>query len=146
VRRVIRRVDLWSVLKLSLILFTCLYLAFLGAIAAIWGLAYSTGTVKKLQSFLADVGLANFHFYGDQMFRACAAIGAILVLAGTIITVVATALINLISEVTGGIRVIVIEEDPLPLRGRRVGPAPVPGPRPSTGGDARRPTDGPVIG
>jgi hypothetical protein len=111
VKRVIRRIDLWSVLKLALVVYACLYAAVLGALAALWGLAYSTGSVDKLESFLADVGLKNFHFYGDQMFKACAAIGAVAVLAGTVFTVLAVALINVISEITGGIRLTVIEED-----------------------------------
>ncbi|MCU1352225.1 MAG: hypothetical protein JWM05_1434, partial [Acidimicrobiales bacterium] len=149
VRRIIRRIDLWSVLKLSLVLYACLYAAVLGALAAVWGIAYSTGTVDRLQKFLGDVGLDNFRFYGDQMFRACAAIGAVLVLAGTLVTVLATALVNLISEVTGGIRVIVIEEDPIPPRYRRR----VPGSEPADGRpltppatNASPPASGPVIG
>lgn len=120
VTRVIRRIDLWSVLKLSLVLYTCLYAATLASLAAIWGVAYSTGLIRKLQSFLGDVGLDNFRFYGDQMFRACAAIGAVLVLAGALITVLTVALINLISELTGGIRVVVIEEEPWPRQREQV--------------------------
>jgi len=123
--RVIRRIDLWSVLKLSLVLYTCLYAATLAALVAIWGAAYSTGLVGKLQSFLGDVGLDNFRFYGDQMFRACAAIGAVLVLAGTLITVLTVALINLISELTGGIRIVIIEEEPWPPKADRVAVAEV---------------------
>jgi hypothetical protein len=111
VKRVVRRIDLWSVLKLSLVVYTCIYLATLATLAALWGLAYSSGSIDKLQSFLADVGLDNFTFYGNQMFRACAAIGAVGVMAGTVITVLATALVNVISEMTGGIRLVVIEED-----------------------------------
>lgn len=111
VKRVVRRIDLWSVLKLSLVVYTCLYLATLATLAALWGLLYQSGNVDKLQSFLEDVGLENFTFYGNQMFRACAAIGAVGVMAGTVITVLATALINVISETTGGIRLVVIEED-----------------------------------
>ena len=84
VHRVVRRIELWSVLKLSLIFYLCLYLAVLIALAVLWGLAYSTGSVDKVERFLADVGLDNFRFYGDQMFRACAAIGGVLVLAGTL--------------------------------------------------------------
>ena len=114
VKRVVRRIDLWSVLKLSLVVYTCLYLAVLATLAALWGLAYSSGNVDKLQSFLADVGLENFTFYGNQMFRACAAIGAVGVIAGTVVTVLATALVNLISEMQGGIRLVVIEEDVAP--------------------------------
>jgi len=114
VRRVVRRIELWSVLKLSLVLYTCLYVAVLATLAVIWGLAYSSGQIENLQDFLADVGLENYRFYGDQMFRACAAIGAVGVLAGTVITVLTAALVNVISEVTGGIRLVVIEEETPP--------------------------------
>lgn len=116
VKRVVRRVELWSVLKLSLVLYTCLYLAVLATLALVWGLAYSSGQIDNLQDFLADVGLENYRFYGDQMFRACAAIGAVGVLAGTVVTVLTAALVNIISETTGGIRLVVIEEDVAPSR------------------------------
>ena len=33
-------------------------------------------------------------------------------MAGTVVTVLATALVNVISEMTGGIRLVVIEEEP----------------------------------
>ena len=42
VRRVVRRIELWSVLKLSLVLYTCLYVTVLGALALVWSLAYSS--------------------------------------------------------------------------------------------------------
>jgi hypothetical protein len=112
VKRVIRRIELWSVLKLCLVLYTCLYVAALATAAVLWGLAYSSGQIENLQQFLADAGLDNFRFYGDQMFRALAAAGAVGVLAGTVLTVLTAALVNLISEMTGGVRLVVIEEDP----------------------------------
>lgn len=112
VHRIVRRIDLWSVLKLSVVLYTCLYAVILGTFTVLWGVLYSSGQIERLQSFLADVGMHDFRFYGDQMFRAIAAIGAIAVLAGTIITVLTAALVNVISEMTGGIRVVVIEEEP----------------------------------
>lgn len=114
VRRVIRRIDLWSVLKLSLILYLCMYVATLATLAALWGIAYSSGTIDKLQSFLGDVGLENFHFYGARMFKACAAVGGVGVIAATVATVLAVAIVNVVSEITGGIRVVVIEEDVAP--------------------------------
>jgi hypothetical protein len=104
------------VLKLALVLYTCLYVAVLATLALVWGLAYSSGQIENLQNFLADVGLENYRFYGDQMFRACAAIGAVGVLAGTVVTVLTAALVNIISETTGGIRLVVIEEDVAPRR------------------------------
>lgn len=114
VRRVVRRIDLWSVLKLSLVLYFCMYAAIMATLVALWGLAYSTGTIEKLQSFLGDVGLENFNFYGERMFKACLIIGGVGVIAATVATVLATALVNVISELTGGIRVVVIEEDVAP--------------------------------
>lgn len=112
----VRRIDLWSVLKLSIVLYTCLYAAVMATLALLWGIAYSTGQIDKVESFMADVGMDNYRFYGDQMFRACAMIGAVGVLAGTVITVLTAALVNVISETTGGIRLIVIEEEPVPRR------------------------------
>ena len=111
VTRVVRRIELWSVLKLAFVLFICLYLAVLGTLVVVWGIAYSSGQIERLQEFLADVGLDNFRFYGDRMFKAAALIGVVGVLAATILSVLTTALINLISEMTGGIRVVVIEEE-----------------------------------
>lgn len=116
VRRIVRRIDLWSVLKLAVVLYTCLYAAVMATLALLWAVAYSSGQIEKVQSFMSDVGLDNYRFYGDQMWRACAMIGAIGVLAATVITVLTAALVNVISETTGGIRFVVIEEDPRPRR------------------------------
>jgi hypothetical protein len=110
VHRVVRRIELWSVLKLAIVLFACLYVAVLASLAIIWNLAYTTGQIDRLQSFLSDVGLDNWRFYGDRMFKACMAIGAVGVLAGTMLAVLVTALVNVVSEITGGIRFVVIEE------------------------------------
>lgn len=112
VKRVVRRIELWSVLKLSIVLYTCMYLAVLLTVVVLWGLAYSSGQVENIENFMGDVGLDNYRFYGDRMFKAVAAIGAVLVLAGTVLTVLWAALVNVISEMTGGIRVVVIEEEP----------------------------------
>lgn len=113
VKRVIRRIELWSVLKLAIVLYTCMYLAILLTMAVLWGLAYSTGQIENIETFMGEVGLGNYRFYGDRMFKAVAAIGAVLVLAGTVLTVLWAALVNIISEITGGIRVVVIEEEPI---------------------------------
>lgn len=118
VHRVVRRIDLWSVLKLAVVLYTCLYAAVMATLALLWGVAYSSGQIDKVQSFMSDVGLDNYRFYGDQMWRAAAMIGAIGVLAATVITVLTAALVNVISEATGGIRFVIIEEEPRPRRRR----------------------------
>ncbi len=109
-RRVVRRVELWSVLKNSLIFNVILLGVALLSVALLWGLANTTGVVDDLEGFLRDSGFEDFRFAGDRMFRQVAFIGAIGALALTVFTVLATALVNLISELTGGIRMVVIEE------------------------------------
>ena len=110
VRRVVRRIELWSVLKISLVFNVVMLGIALGSVALLWGLANTTGLVDDLEGFLRDSGFEDFRFQGDRMFRQVAFIGAVGALAFSVFTVLATALVNLISELTGGIRVVVIEE------------------------------------
>ncbi len=110
VRRVLRRVELWSVLKISLVFNAIMLGVALLSVALLWGLANTTGVVDDLEGFLRDSGFEDFRFEGDRLFRQVAFIGAIGAMAFTVFTVLATALVNLISELTGGIRVVIIEE------------------------------------
>jgi hypothetical protein len=114
VKRIVRRVELWSVLKLALSFFVCMYLVGLVTLAVLWGFANSAGLVDNFESFANDVGWENWQFDGEQMFRQAALIGAVLVVTATLLAVLATALLNVISELTGGIRIVVIEEDVVP--------------------------------
>jgi hypothetical protein len=111
VKRIVRRVELWSVLKLALSFFLCMYLVGLVTLVVLWGFAYSAGLVDNFESFANDVGWENWQFDGEEMFRQAAIIGGVLLVTATLLTVLATALLNVISELTGGIRVVVIEED-----------------------------------
>jgi len=131
VKRVIRRIELWSVLKLALVFYTCMYVVVMGALVIIWGFAYSAGLVDNFESFANDVGFEHWTFYGEHMFRQAAVIGGVMVVAATVLTVLATALVNVISELTGGIRVVVIEEDIIEI--------PIDAPRRNRGGKARAP-------
>jgi len=124
------------VLKVALAFYTCMYVVVLAALALLWGLANSAGLVDNFEGFMDDVGFENWQFYGEDMFRRAAAIGAIAVVTTAILTVLATALVNVISELTGGIRFVVIEEEPDPA-GRPVA-------RPSQGTRPPRPA-GPRI-
>ncbi len=110
VTRIVRRIELWSVLKIALVFNTIMLGIALGAVALLWGLANTTGLVDDLEGFLRDAGFEDFRFQGERMFEQVAFIGAVGALATTVFMVLATALLNLISEITGGIRFVVIEE------------------------------------
>ncbi len=112
VQRVIRRVDPWSVLKLSLVFFVCLDIVVIVAGVLLWSVAVSTDTIDNLESFIQELfALDRFQFDGRQIFRAAVGGSAVLVLAGTAATVVLTVLFNLISDLVGGVRVTVVEEE-----------------------------------
>lgn len=127
VNRIVRRIELWSVLKISLVFNTVMLGVALGSVAVLWGLANTTGLIDDLEGFLRDSGFEDFRFEGDRMFRQVAFIGAVAALALSVFIVLATALVNLISEITGGIRFIVIEEivEDDPVRPPAAAPAPL---------------------
>ncbi|MDP6288545.1 MAG: DUF3566 domain-containing protein, partial [Acidimicrobiales bacterium] len=70
------------------------------------------GTIQKVESFIEDLfALEVFEFDSEQILRILFLGGLILVVGGTAITVVLVVLFNLISDLTGGVRFTMIEEE-----------------------------------
>lgn len=111
VTRVVRRVQLWSVFKVAVFGTIIFYAIFLLAVALGWALANSTGQVHHIEKFMRDIGFDNWSFDGPQLFRVAALVGAVGVVAGSVLITLSAAIINLISELTGGIRFTVLEVD-----------------------------------
>ena len=112
VRRIIRHVDPWSVLKVSLIFYFCLYVAVMVAGVVLWKLASSAGTIGDIEGFVRDLGAyESWEFRGGLIFQASALGGLVLVVAGSGLNVLVAVLFNLISDLVGGIRLTVIEEE-----------------------------------
>ena len=109
VTRVVRRVQLWSVFKVVLFGSLICYVIFLIAVALGWSIANSTGQIHHIEKFMRDIGFDNWSFEGPKLFKAAVFIGAVGVVAGTVLTTLAAAITNLISELTGGIRFTVLE-------------------------------------
>ncbi len=129
VTRIVRRVDAWGVFKISIIFYVILYIILLVAGVLLWNLANTTGTVANVEGFARDLfGLKTFEFDGEKLFRASWVLGAILVIAGTGLNVTLAVLFNLISDLVGGVRVTVLEEEvilrerPVIARGEPTGP------------------------
>jgi len=110
VTRVIRRVQPWSVFRVALVFSIALWLIVVIAAVIIWQVARATGAIGHLESFLGEL-LADksFKLDGDQLLRAAGLSGLVLVVAGTGFAVLLTLLFNVISELTGGLRLSVIE-------------------------------------
>lgn len=175
VRRIVRHVEPWSVLKVSVLFFLSTFLIICVASAVLWNAARSAGAIDDVESFVTSLGFGNcediagetpppsttstsvggpidqlgggdtssttvpaadvpeesstlpdedgkcaqgqrlvggFKFEDQRIFQAFALGGVVLVLAGAAASVVMTLLFNLISDLTGGVRVTVLEEDP----------------------------------
>ena len=112
VRRIIRHIEVWSVLKISVLFYACLWAIFLIAGFLIWGVAESSGTVGKLESLITELfALDTFTFDGKQIFRGYALGGLVLAIAGSTMNVLMCLIFNLISDLTGGLRITMIEEE-----------------------------------
>jgi hypothetical protein len=112
VKRVIRHFDPWSVLKVSLLFYFCLFVVLMVAGVVLWNIAAAAGTISDIEGFFKDAGaFQTFSFDGFTIFRASLLIGLILVIAGTGFNVLLAVLFNLISDLVGGVRITVIEEE-----------------------------------
>lgn len=110
VKRIVRYVSPWSVFKVSLLFYFCLWVILTVAGVILWQLAVSAKLISNLEDFLAELfASSEFHLDGRQLFRASAISGVVLVFAGTGFTVLMSLLFNVICDVTGGIRFTVLE-------------------------------------
>jgi Transmembrane domain of unknown function (DUF3566) len=111
VTRVVRHVDPWSIFKVSLVFNLVLYVVMLTAGVLLWNVAYATGTVDNLERFFESFGWSTFEFHGGAIFHAAWIAGLFGVIGLTGAAVLAATLFNLITDLVGGIRMTVLEEE-----------------------------------
>jgi hypothetical protein len=120
VRRLVRHIEPWSVLKVSLVFYLCVWGLLVIATRMLWSAADEAGTISKIESFVKELfALESFEFDSAQIFRIFVLGGLVLVVGGIGVTVVLVVLFNLISDLTGGIRFTMIEEETA-MRQRRM--------------------------
>lgn len=110
---VLRRVDLWSALKVSLGLYFSLFLVALASLVLLWFAARSTGFIDNVERLVEDLGFADdgtFHFQGAEILKMTAVIGPILVVLGALVTVACVALFNSLSRLFGGVELTVTDD------------------------------------
>jgi hypothetical protein len=118
VRLVVRRVEPWTVLKFSVLLFATLYLVFLVAGLVLWTAATATGLRENIEKFIGElIASEDFRILGPTMLRASVLGGLVLVVMGSGANVLMAVVYNLISDVIGGI-IVVFEERPTRRRTR----------------------------
>lgn len=109
-RVVLRKVDPWSVLKISFVFYLCMMVVILGALMILYGILGAMGVLDTATEFLVDLGFGDdFQVHGNWLFSRGLAIGLVLVVLWTLINVFIVFLYNLLSDVVGGIEVTLSE-------------------------------------
>lgn len=117
VRRVIRRVDTWTVLRFSVLFYLSVLIVVLVAGMLLWAAASAAGVVDNVEDFFKDLFvLESFRIRAGLIFRSTLVGGLVLVLLGTGANVLMAVIYNLTSDVVGGIEVSVLEEETSPAR------------------------------
>jgi len=121
VTRVVRHVDPWSVFKIAFVANIVLYLIALTAGVLLWNVAYATGTVDNVERFFESFGWSSFEFNGGEIYHNAWIGGLFAVIGLTGLAVLLATLFNLITDLVGGMRFTVLEEEvvearPSPMR------------------------------
>jgi Mn2+/Fe2+ NRAMP family transporter len=103
----VRGVDLRAVLRLSLILYICLFAVALLFGVGLWAVGRATGAVGDFEHFMFNLGYKEFHVLDAKIFVTIVLAGTILVVMAALATVAVGALFNLVCRRTGGVEVTV---------------------------------------
>ena len=111
VSRVLRHIDPWSTFKVAALFSLVTYVVLLTAGVMLWRVADTTGTIANVERWFTQFGWETFELHGDEIFGAAWVIGLFLVVAATGAAVLFATIFNLISDVVGGVRLSVLEEE-----------------------------------
>lgn len=118
VTRVVRHVDTWSVFKVALVFSAFLYAVALTAGVLLWHVATATGTIDNVERFFEGFGWESFRFKGGEIFHNAWIAGLFVAVGLTGLAVLLATLFNLITDLVGGVRISVLEEEVLARRDR----------------------------
>ena len=106
----IYRIDPLVALRISAAFFFCIYLMLVVATATLVIGGLVTGLTSGFTDFLADIGWDNVQVNLAQLAVGVALAGSIFVIACSLLSAFLVVFYNLISEVVGGVRVVLSDE------------------------------------
>ncbi len=106
----IRRIDTWSVLKVSLVFYLCLATVVLVVGTVMYNLARLAGVMARIEGAMQEVGFENFRFIGSRTLLATFLVLVVGAVVATAATVLMSFIYNLIAEVVGGLEVSTLDE------------------------------------
>ena len=111
VTRIVRHVDTWSVFKVALVFNAFVLIVLVTSGVLLWQVARATGTVDNVERFFESFGWRSFKLNGGEIFHNAWIAGIFVAIGLTGLAVLAATLFNLITDLVGGIRVTVLEEE-----------------------------------
>lgn len=111
VTRVVRHIDTWSVFKIAALFSIFLYAVCLTAGVMLWRVAVNTGTIENIERFFESFGWQTFELKGGEIFHNAWIAGLFGVVGLTGLAVLAATMFNLITDLVGGVRITVLEEE-----------------------------------
>ncbi len=109
--RILREIDVWSVFKVALVVHAACVIVAMLTLTLLWSVASASGTIDNVENFLESFGWDTFTFRGADLFINVAGVLVLLGVLGTGVWVIAAVVFNLVTELVGGIRVTVLEEE-----------------------------------
>ncbi len=114
VRRIIRKIDAWTVFKVSSIFWAIAALGLVLGLIMFWSVVQASGIPERITDFLVTITLVEDGtdpFGDDDAFFRLALFGSIAwAILGCGLTTLGAVMYNLISDVVGGVEIVVLEE------------------------------------
>lgn len=139
VRRVIRKIDPWTILKVSLVFNAVMAVVTVLGTVVFWSVFVNAGIPERINELALTIGIENgITLEGPVYFRIVVLLAAVGTIAMTGLFTLAAVVYNLISDLVGGVELVVLEESAAraPAKGRAVLPVTV---APVDQADAMRP-------
>jgi Transmembrane domain of unknown function (DUF3566) len=114
VKRTVKRVDPFSVLKLSLFYYSCFLIVWLLIVAVIYWILQGLGLFEIVQDVAQGMEFENWKDFSLSLLtveRWAFVIGLVLVLVGSIVNAFLAFLYNVAADVVGGLEVTFVERD-----------------------------------
>jgi hypothetical protein len=134
VRRVIRKIDPWTVLKVSAVFNAIMALVFVLGTIVFWAVFVNAGIPQRINELALLIGLENgINLEGTVYFRIVILLAVIGTILFTGFVTLGAVVYNLISDIVGGIEVVVLEETSPSARAKGKMPLVAASPRPRRG-------------
>ncbi len=114
VRRIIRKIDPWTVLKVSALIWGVVALGVVLGLVIFWSVLERAGIPDRLTDFLVEITLIDEStrpFANTEQFLRFVIFSSVVWwVVTTALSVVFAVMYNLVSDVVGGVEVVVLEE------------------------------------